>query len=149
MNKQALWLGILGFVATLALYYTYQVAGPLYQYYTLDTQTPAQSVSFAVEKTNIDAYALKASYSFTYQGIDYAGTDELLEKYYPESKAYQAQDEAEKAAWMVWLQASAPKNNALERLFPTKDFIYMLIVWGILIYFAILGFWLRKSLDAQ
>jgi len=145
MYKNRFWLLFLAFIALSTLWYTGIAAYRYYNYSRLETKAVPSSISWRVAEHGSDSYTLVADYQFPANGKSFTGTTDFssdvylnaatAQKYIPENAAL---------PWKVWYDKNNPEYSTLEKNYPFKEYIYAIILWGILLYFIWLGFYIAK-----
>ena len=145
MNKNFVWLGFLGIVALTTLWYSGIAAYRYYHYSTLNTSTPASTVTWTINAHSENAYTLTGSYHFEAQGKAYTGATEFsnqisINRY----AAEQSSREHAAQRWKVWFNSANPEHSSLQKRFPFKECTYAIVLWGLLLYFLWLGYYVER-----
>ncbi len=111
----------------------------LWGYLRLEKRTIASVHRWKVIEKSSSQFALRASYSFEFQGKSYRGKTTFSKPYHlnhlsaeKQIKSYNSQ------IWPVWYQSSHPDHSSLDRVFPLKKCLYTLTALGIFFYFVYL-----------
>ncbi len=130
--RLAIFLCVCGYTAyTLWMYWEYS---------TLDTQVPLQTVKWSIHERDEEAYLYHVSYTYrlgddAYENrylfkkpvfINLLGAEHDLASFSAEVKS-------------AWVSGQNPSYSSLQKTFPVKESISTAILWLIFIYFALLG----------
>lgn len=145
MHKNTLWQGFLVIVFLVTLWYSAIAGYRYYNYSILSRHSPIDSIQWEVLEISEENYILKASYTFQVNSTKYSGvTSWPKESYRNTFAAYQALKEFAALPRNVWYNPHNPANSSLQKSFPLKECISALVLWGILLYFLWLGFYVSK-----
>ena len=140
MHKNRFWLFFLVFISLSVLWFTAKSIPKFYSYYVLTETTQPEKVEWFIHQKGSDRYFLAANFTFLVKGEERSGNTKFNK---PILRNQTAADKFkgifEEKNWTVWY---APKNNkqsTLEKVFPFKDLTYLLILWGVLIYYIRIG----------
>ena len=111
----------------------------LWNYWKFEKKSMARVDRWMIIEKTPSQFAIKARYSFLYQGKEYDGKTTFSKPYHlnrpsaqKEMKAYASKP------WPVWIRPSRPEQNTLQHRFPLKKCLYSLMVLGIFLYFVYL-----------
>lgn len=146
MHKNAVWLYFLYTLGIIVFIYTCFTGWKLWQFYRLTERATPQEINWSIYQPSDDEYRMQADYSFESRGKQYKDRYILPEpKLYNIYAAEQVQKEVSQKKWNVWFAKNDEKHSQLIKKFPMKECIYTLILWGLLIYFILLGFYVSKQ----
>lgn len=144
--QKYVWQAVFCLMMLVALWFSLTALYRVYVYARLNSSAPATVVAWSVEELSSDHYALHAKYTFSVQGHLYEGETTL-----DEEKGYRNSWAAEKAipehaamTWTAWYSPSNPKYSSLQKTFPLKECLSSLVLWGILIYFIGLKYYVMR-----
>jgi hypothetical protein len=137
MHRNYVWLLFLGLISLYALYYTGTTLNQLYQYNRLEKQVEIKDISWAIRSFAADALSPQAEYHYEYEGKTYSGRTVWSERYLNEWTATEAIHRMSPTT--TWIDPANPSYSSMEKSFPLKPTIYMVLLWGLLAYFIILG----------
>jgi hypothetical protein len=145
MHKNRVWQGFLAIVFISTLWYS-GVAWYAYWHYThLTASTTTSSVTEGIEEKSEEHYVLKASYQYKVQGQLYAGSFVFNDEPYRNRwSAEQAVHERSQKEWTVWFDPEDPYYSSLQKNFPFKECVSAIFLWGLLLYFLWLGFYVSR-----
>ena len=137
--SKALWNFLLILTGGLALWRGATAGWDLWQYGRLGMDVPAEEVSFvAIPKGS--KYGLKSSYSYVYQGQEFAGKALLSGPYHLNRLSAETEiRRMDGMPWIVWIDAKKPSVSSLERNFPYRKVFYAICLLGIFLYFSCLA----------
>jgi len=148
MHNNKMWRWFLLMIAAATIGYTAMTGYKYYQFSRLDAQAPAQNMKWHVAEHASDDYTLVADYTFNVNGVAYSGsTDFRNDVFLNEMAADGSIAEKGKRPWRVYYDKNHPEYSALEKDFPFKSYIYTIVLWGILLYFILLGFYISKKMN--
>lgn len=102
-------------------------------------------MSWHVVEHGADSYTLEADYKFVVEGKSLSGSTDLTsDSYLNRATAESAIPNTSQRPWKVWYDSDNPDYSSLEKDFPIKYYIYTIMLWGILLYFLWLGFYITK-----
>lgn len=150
MHKNQIWLAFLATVALAAIWFTANLAFVSWNYYNLKESTNADSIEYSIERISSEKYLLKGDYTYTHDGKNYSSSSILSEPVWRNSwSAKEALEYFPKKEKSLWFDPKNPHESALEKKFPYKEGIYAALVWGILIYFIWLGYYVNRKLAKE
>ena len=145
MFQKRLWKFFLFFLALIALYFSIISVCLVYQYIRLEAKTVPQSIHWSVHAINEEHYVLKANYLFKVKDKEYANETVLLKPWYRnEWAASQEISNQMQKQWNIWFSLSNPESSSLQKIFPIKECVSSILLWGIFAYFVLLGFYMEK-----
>lgn len=130
-------------IAFFAIGFIIKASLALFSYYQLSFQVPITITEWSIKEINSDQFAVIAHYSFNYQGVDYQSVSQVGDFYPNPWAANRAQKQYSTQKWMAWLNPKHPDQAILEKKFPYKKTISAGILIVLLIYFSILGAYVR------
>lgn len=144
-KKDYLWIGFILALSGIVLWFSITAATSLYRYSVLTATTPATSTTWSVEELSFEFFALRASYTFNVNGKVENGEFTLKEPIFRNARA--AQDfipRYQALPWKVWYDPSGSHHSALQKNFPFKECLYATLLWGLLLYFIGLAYYVSK-----
>lgn len=145
MHKNFLWQAFLLVITAVALWYTITAIFSYYSYSNLKSQTTTSSIQWETEEKSEDQFVLKANYTFEYKGTSYSGSTTLEDTpYRNEWAAEETIKELTSSNRKVWFNPQNPNHSSLIKKFPLKDSIYSAFLWGLILYFLWLGFYVNR-----
>jgi hypothetical protein len=145
MHKNFLWQAFLLVIIAISLWYTISAIYLYDSYAHLKILTTTSSIQWEAEEHAEDRFILKANYIFVYKGKFYHGSTSL------EDTAYRNLWAAEKTIkeltnsnLKVWFDPENPNHSSLQKKFPLKESIYAAFLWGLILYFLWLGFYVAR-----
>lgn len=145
MHSNKYWLGFLMLITLAMVWFTWQTIGKTTDYYTLSNSIDAATIAWSPIKKGDDHYLLSAEYTFHVNNQNIHKKEVLSTPVYPNPWAVeQAASKQNTKQWKVWYSPDAPQKASLERNFPTKELVSMVILWGVWIYFVCLGFYVTR-----
>lgn len=142
MNRY--WMIFLAFVGLVALWHSVKGGNELYKYYTLSKSAVASSIKITTKEFSNGRFGGNASYSFTLGNQLFSGETFLEDPIFRNREAMDSNiPRLEAQKWRIWFQPSNPLNSALSKVFPFKEVIYSIILWGLLFYFVWLGYYTK------
>lgn len=134
-----IWKLLFGLTAAITLFIATQFFIDLNTYFSLSHTAPAKITSWNILELNTDKYALEATYTFKNR----QATHRFQKTYFPNPRAAESTlQELKKTPWHAFYNQ---KNSSLQRLFPFKHAIHLLLSLGVLLYF----FWLYSAYKAH
>jgi hypothetical protein len=145
MNANIYWRLFLGLIGVCVVGYTAMTLTDLYRYLVLSERTQVHPFEWSVKKRKSDDYRIHGHYTFSLQGQLYSGESAVEEeKFLNPWAAKQAIPRYQKRDWEVWYNPQSAHDSALQKYFPTKECISSVILWGILLYFIWLGYYVHQ-----
>ena len=134
-NYRPLWLTVLCLLGLVCLYFCTLISKNLYNFWVYDRSIEGQIVEWKVVEAGLDAYLLKASYTYIYQGETYLGS-ELFKKPVFQNPyiASCIAKEHQGKKWPIWLHKKDPKRSTLQRTFSIELIVKTVLALGIFIY---------------
>lgn len=103
----------------------------------LEPLAEAQILGWEVEEVRSDRFALRARYSYDYNGKSYVGSTLFEPVYLNEISAISGLKKAAACSWPVWLNPSRPERSSLEKLFPSVLLVRAVVATIVLFYFSL------------
>lgn len=145
MHKNLLWQAFLLVIFIAALWYSIIALYSYYSYSYLEAQTTMTSINWNIEEKSPEEYFLKASYHYNFKGNTYQGFTLFADTPYRNPyAAEQAIKEKSLHSWKLWFDPHDPHHSSLQKIFPLKECISATFLWGLLLYFLWLGFYVAK-----
>lgn len=145
MHKNLIWQAFLLFILATSLWYS---AIALYRYYNyshLEARTTVSSINWEIEEQTEEKFIVKGNYSFEFKGRSYSGTAIPNDiNYWNRWSAEQGVKELSSKKWQTWFDPQNPHHSSLQKNFPLKECITAIFMWGLLLYFLWLGFYVTK-----
>jgi hypothetical protein len=146
MHKNLSWLAFLAVIALIVVWFSAATTYDLYSYYIVNTQTFPTKVEWSIKGKSSDRYILSAKYQYRIKNTLFEGETAFHAMTYKSPRAAEIKlAEHKKQEWAVWYSARNPENSTLLKLFPYKSCAYAVILWGLLLYFVWLGFYVGKA----
>ncbi len=146
MHKNFIWQAFLCFVLVVTLYYS-GVAMYRYHIYThLTAQaTASNAIHWTVQQHANDDFFLQAEYIFKVGDKAYQGTTAWPNEHYLNRwAAEQAIADFSLQHQDVWYDPADPAYSSLQKDFPFKECLSAFVLWGLLLYFFWLGYYVAK-----
>jgi hypothetical protein len=138
-NGSSLLIWVAGLIMAVFLM---SAALDLWGYLRLEKRTIASVHKWKIIEKSSSEFALRASYTFEYQGKVHHGKTTFSKPYHLNRLSAEKQIKIlGLQSWPVWYQASHPEHSSIERVFPLKKCVYSLMALGIFFYFI----YLRQS----
>lgn len=145
MHKNIFWQFFLFIVGACTVWYSVVAWHAYYRYSHLTAYTVPSAMSWEVEEKSEEHYLLKAFYRFNFQGKSFTGTSVLTDEAYRNLwGAQKALPEYAAKEWRVWFDSHNPDYSSLQKKFPIKECLSAIFLWGLLLYFLWLGFYVAK-----
>lgn len=144
MHKNLFWQAFLGVVFITTLWYSAIAFYSYYSYARLDAQVTPSSMKWEIEEKTAENYFLKAFYHYSVSGHSFEGDTTLDEPYRNQWAAEQVLKEFLKKQWSVWFDSQDPNYSSLQKKIPFKECISAALLWGLLLYFLWLGFYVTR-----
>jgi len=145
MHKNVVWQAFLTLISAIALWYTIAALYSYYSYSHLKIQIPASHVEWHIIEKSEEHYLLEASYEIEFKTKFYAGSTRFAdEPYRNQWAAEQAIKEYRGKKWKVWFDPQNPQYSSLQKNFPLKESVSAIFLWGLILYFLWLGFYVKK-----
>lgn len=145
MHKNFIWQSFLLVVLLTTLWYTGKAAYKYYGYARLTQKAIATDMKWSIQELSDEDYILESQYTFKvgdhlFQGMtSFANTP-----YRNQYSATKAKAEMSAQKWIVWYDASNPHNSSLQKDFPLKECVYAILLWGLMLYFLWISFYVAK-----
>jgi hypothetical protein len=142
--RNPVWLALFCMVAFGTLLFTGKTLDQLYTYHILTAQATPLSMDWSVKEIANERYLLEAHYVFNVDDTTFQNSF-LLEDFifrHPAAAEHILAKLHDKK-WSVWYQPNKPHHSSLEKNFPIKETIYMVVLWLLTVYF----FWLKKYVN--
>lgn len=145
MKKKYIWF-FLAFFCLSAFFYTIFATIKLVHFFALKEQVVIESPQWTPYRLVDDHYAAKVNYIYLYQGTLYSGEDILFDPIYRNEQAIiDIIPELNAQTRKVWIDPANPKHSALQKSFPTKESVSLVILWGIFLYFIGLFYYIYRK----
>ncbi|MBT3394084.1 MAG: DUF3592 domain-containing protein [Waddliaceae bacterium] len=148
MRKNFLWFCFLAAVFVAAMAFAGYSGYNVYRYNKTNRSCEAQSIVWGVEQRSSDSFVVVATYEYTIDDEEYSGKTTFKRKTY--LNPWKAEEEYEAMAiqpWKVWYEAKKPENSTINKVFPLKVCIYSGILIALLVYFVLLGWYVRRTIE--
>lgn len=145
-HNNRFWQIFLVLIGCIVLWYTSIAAYKIYQYYRLNAHAEASSVAWSVKNETDDSHFLVARYRFSpSQNASFEGSTVFTSPIFWNSwAAEQAIKDYSVKSWTVWFAQNDPAFSTLQKYFPVKEALSAIAVWGILLYFLWLDWYVAK-----
>lgn len=145
MHKNTFWRAFLAVVFATTLWYTVVAIHSYYSYSHLKTQAAPSAIEWDVEEKSEEDYLVKAMYRFEFNGKSYPGMTSFADTPYRNQwAAEEALKELSNKHWKIWFDPQNPHHSSLQKNFPFKECISAIFLWGLILYFLWLGFYVTK-----
>jgi|GEM_PF-6619661 len=121
-----LWMVLVGFF----LWYAVSTILMTYPLIKMRSETPAEHILWKVVKQTEDRYQVQADYQF----LNYTGTTVFPETYWNAYVADEHLQANQAKSWIVHYNETHPEQNTLDYSFPQKQILYMVILWGCVLW---------------
>ncbi len=145
MYRNSYWLAFLVVVLGVVVWFVGGASYSLYRYWSLGSQAPATITTWSIDKLDDSIYMASATYTFSVEGVEYQGKTSFDEQ--PYRNVWAAEETVRpmtELSWVVWYSKSTPQDSSLQHSFPTRQTISALILLGILLYLAGLGYYVKR-----
>lgn len=145
MHTNKIWLGFLGAITLVVIWFTWGTVSKLSTYYSLQRNTKVVESEWSILKIDEDIYRVEASFNFIFNDQKYNGYEIFENPEYPNPwAAEQALKQMESKQWYVWFSPKNPHISSLEKYFPFKSALSTAVLWGLWIYFIWLGYYVTQ-----
>lgn len=145
MHKNFLFQSFLLILFAITLWYTGKATYRYHTYSKLTAQVVPTQVDWSIEEISTDDYILVANYTYNISGTDYKGSTAFSkEPYRNPYAAEQYKKERVMQSWVVWYDPSTPHHSSLQKEFPLKECLTAIFMWGLLLYFLWISFYVTK-----
>jgi hypothetical protein len=146
MHKNPLWLTFLGIVTLAMFWFAGKGLYHLYIYDTLSASTIVNVTDWSVKEVATDRYAPYAHYSFSVGEKEYKGEDALDYPIYRNAVSMERElPNLSLKSWKGWYNPADPSRSALQKHFPLRELISAALVFGLLLYFIWLGYYVNRK----
>jgi len=139
------WALLLGLSFGMVCWYSRQFAKQFYTYKKLSSEGQAQVNVWGIEKLKEGKFVIYAKYSYQVRGTLFSGNttfDKII--FSNQVAAHEHLTDWKADSWTVYYDPQKPSHSTLQRPFPLKILLHILIGVGISIYFL----YLRRYLSA-
>lgn len=143
MHKNKIWFIFLSLLFFAIILYTIYGVSKFLDYASFVGKTKPNKIELFPENDFFGRYSIKGKYSFIFENKVYSGED-IIDSNFQNSYAVEKAKDQYINQIVVWFNPENPTHSALHKKFPLKEGIYLLILWGIGIYFIWLGFRVSK-----
>ena len=145
MHKNLIWQAFLLVILAASLWYSAIAVYKYYNYSHLEAKTAVSSIDWEIEEQSEEKYLIKGNYSFEFKGHSFSGTSDMTDmNYWNRWAAEQGVKEHSQKKWNVWFDPHDPHHSSLQKNFPIKECITAVFLWGLLLYFLWLGFYVAR-----
>jgi hypothetical protein len=111
----------------------------IWRYLRLEERVPASVEKWKIIEKSSSQFALRASYTFEYQGKVHQGKTTFSKPYHlNRPSAVKQIHSLNQKPWTVWVHPGYPDHSSLEKNFPLKKSLYSLMTLAIYFYFIYL-----------
>lgn len=129
-------MALLVTITLISFWFTGSAACKYYHYNKLNTRTYTTDISWSVIEVNDERFLLNAHYHYTLAGKTYEGHTTFSHLPYRNKEgADHAIKEYDAKRWPVWYDKMDNGHSSLEKRHPTKEVVYAVIMWGLVVYF--------------
>ncbi len=145
MHSNALYRAFLLAVLLITFWYTGVAIYRYYHYTQLKSRVHLTSSEWKVHEKAEDEFYLETHYAFTDGLKQYEGEASWPQEFYRNSWAAEKDIPYFKNKYaMVWYNPHNPHISSLQKRFPLKEALSAIVLWGLLVYFLWLGFYVTK-----
>lgn len=145
MHSNRIWLAFLAVLMMIVVGYSAMALYRLYHYYVLSGTASASQIEWSTHRLSDDEYVVDAKYDFPVKGVAVNSESTLKDPVFRNAwAAEQAIKEYQKRAWKVYYNPGNPTDSTLQKYYPLKECISASILWGLVIYFIGLGYYVKK-----
>lgn len=145
MHKNFIWQAFLLIIFLTTLWYTVVAGFRYYAYVRLTQQTALEDIEWHIEEVSEEDYVLTANYKFKIDSQSFSGSTSWTKMPYRNRySADRAKEERAAQEWRVWFDPSSPEHSSLQKDFPLKESVSATFLWGLLLYFLWLGFYVAR-----
>jgi len=145
MHKNQIWLAFLSTTALVVLWFTAVSGYELYTFFALNSKTLPVKMEWTVKGRSSDRFYLSVEYQYRVKDDIYTGESGFESTTYRNTiAADKALNEQKDKTFPVWYATGHPGTSTINKLFPLKSLFYTAILWGLLLYFVWLGFYVGK-----
>lgn len=142
MHSNRFWLGFLAFFACILVGYSTITLYHVYIYWRLNAHTAPTAIEWHAKEIDEDLFAATAVYTFHVNGNTFMSNDYVRKPTYQNRWAAESELASHAKQYkQVWYRSSDPTYSSIQKIFPTKECIYMCILVGLFLYFLWLGFY--------
>ncbi len=139
MHRNPLWIAFLCLIGLYVMGYTIYTGPQLYHYLRLTEKLTPQQIEWSVAKLGEDAFAPETHYTFSFGGKTYQGQTIWHSPYLNAWAGNEATEKLKQSTLPVWFDPSSPQVSTMDKHFPVKPTLYLIMLWGLLLYFIGLG----------
>jgi hypothetical protein len=142
-GSHQLWKVLQIVAAAIAIWTSAKFTAEIFQYLRYSRAVEAEIVDWGVLEYAPDVFKICATYEFTVDGEKFS-SQHLFTKLSFRNR-YAAEETVRiwtNRKWTTWYRLPAPPRSVLEREFPLKSCVHMMISLGVVVYFA----WLKRYL---
>jgi DNA phosphorothioation-dependent restriction protein DptG len=145
MHKNLLWQALLLLIGGITVIYSSIAGFRYYEYKHLTATATPLVLTWQVEKISDEKYGIQAFYTISVGQHLYSAKIPLEDASYLNSwAAEKGIQERRSQLWKVWYDPNDPSHSALHKKLPIKEMVGVAILWVILLYFLVLGFYVSK-----
>ena len=131
-----LWVILMVITALITCWFAYQAGIKGWKYIRLSGQVPAEVLQWNIKKISTSQYALHATYCYVVDGRELTAETLFSSPRYPNLFAAELDLKRWKAEKIhAWYQKTNPQFSSLEKRFPKKELINVVVSLGVLLYF--------------
>lgn len=150
MHKNPIWLTLLVITCLTTAWMTSKTYFSMRRYLALNESTIATKMEWSYETRSDEEFVPEGHYYFQYNGKTYEGISLLRNTVLlNESAAEDAIQHLSKKQFKIWFNPTNPKESSLHKSFPLKECLSTAILWGILLYFIGLGYYVGNQLERK
>lgn len=150
MHKNPFWLVLLVIICLTTAWMTSKTYFLMRHYLALKETTTATKIDWSYESVSDEEFIPEGQYYFqyhdkTFQGISHLNNATLRNQ----PAAEDAIQHLMKKQFNVWFNPFNPKESSLHKSFPLKECLSTAILWGILLYFIGLGYYVGNQSEGK
>lgn len=145
MHSNVIYRAFLLAASFVTLWYSGNAFYKYYNYSRLTAQTTLSSSNWHIHEVAEDEFYLEANYTFSNNQKIYAGQTSWPREFYRNQWAAEKDiPYFQKHRNIVWFNPANPHHSSLQKSFPLKECISAALLWGLLLYFIWIGFYVNK-----
>lgn len=145
MHKNKVWQFFLVLLLCGVLWQVVMTGIKVVDFVMYSQTTSTIETQYKVEKVD-SGFVIFANYSYTVESTKYHGTSLLGNRVFPNPWiATREMNELSTQLHTVYFKSRNPEDSTLQKIFPTKSFVYTVVLILVWIYFMFLGIWYRGN----
>lgn len=144
MRQNLFWTVLISLMLLSIGGYTAHTLIKVWQYVYLNQHTHAVDIQWSIFPKNEESFIPVANYFFQVDEKNYHSQTLWQEHYLNRWAAEEAIMRLKKTAPLVWFNSHYPDKSSLQKIFPLKESLYSLLLWGLGIYFFALVYYVKR-----